>query len=112
MIDFNLCCDGPGGCPPRHQLADPRPGDRAQRLGQPQDVGGRQRQQHEQGLGRHVAARVAEDFGDHLLESSIPRTTRLSEMALRGKPAVIYDRRSVGSRAYFDLARSHPAAPR
>jgi chromosome partitioning protein len=55
-------------------------------------------------MGQHVAARVAEDFGDHLLESSIPRTTRLSEMALRGKPAVIYDRRSKGSRAYFDLA--------
>lgn len=55
-------------------------------------------------LGRHVAARVAEDFGDQLLDTGIPRTTRLAEMALRGKPAVIYDRRSPGSRAYFDLA--------
>ncbi|MFO7608148.1 MAG: ParA family protein [Candidatus Krumholzibacteriia bacterium] len=55
-------------------------------------------------LGRHVAARVAEDFGDLLLDVGIPRTTRLAEMALRGKPAVIYDRRSPGSRAYFDLA--------
>ncbi len=55
-------------------------------------------------MGRHVAARLAEDFGEELFDTGIPRTTRLSEMALRGKPAVIYDRRSPGSRAYFDLA--------
>ena len=55
-------------------------------------------------MGRHVAGRVAEDFGDVLFDVDIPRTTRLSEMALRGKPAVIYDRRSPGSMAYFDLA--------
>jgi chromosome partitioning protein len=55
-------------------------------------------------MGRHVAARVAEEFGPVLLETSVPRTTRLSEMALRGKPSVIYDRRSAGSRAYFNLA--------
>lgn len=55
-------------------------------------------------MGRHVAARVAEEFGPVLLETAVPRTTRLSEMALRGKPSVIYDRRSNGSRAYFNLA--------
>lgn len=55
-------------------------------------------------MGRHVAAKVAEDFGDLVFDQSIPRTTRLSEMAVLGKPAVIYDRRSPGSRAYFDLA--------
>lgn len=55
-------------------------------------------------MGRHVAARVSDEFGDVLFSSGIPRNTRLSEMALRGKPAVIYDRRSAGSRAYFDLA--------
>ncbi len=55
-------------------------------------------------IGRHVASRVADDFGDLLLDIEVPRTTRLAEMALRGKPAVIYDRRSPGSRAYFDLA--------
>ena len=55
-------------------------------------------------MGRHVASRVSEDFGDVLFTTSVPRTTRLSEMALRGKPAVIYDRRSPGSRAYFNLA--------
>lgn len=55
-------------------------------------------------MGRHVAARVAEEFGPVLLDTVVPRTTRLSEMALRGKPSVIYDRRSAGSRAYFNLA--------
>ena len=55
-------------------------------------------------MGQHVAARVEEDFGPLMFSCSIPRTTRLSEMSLRGKPAVIYDRRSKGSRAYFDLA--------
>ena len=61
-------------------------------------------------MGRHVAARVDEDFGDVLFDTAVPRTTRLSEMALRGKPAVIYDRRSAGSRAYFDLADELVAA--
>lgn len=55
-------------------------------------------------VGRHVAARVDEEYGDVLFEARVPRTTRLAEMALKGKPAVIYDRRSPGSRAYFDLA--------
>ncbi len=55
-------------------------------------------------MGRHVAGRVSEDFGELVFSAAIPRTVRLSEMALRGKPSVIYDRRSAGSRAYFDLA--------
>lgn len=55
-------------------------------------------------MGQRVAARVDEDFGDLLFDAGIPRTVRLSEMAVKGKPAVIYDRRSPGSRAYFDLA--------
>ncbi len=54
-------------------------------------------------MGRHVAARVAEEYGLDLFACAVPRTARLAEMALRGKPAVIYDRRSAGSRAYFDL---------
>lgn len=55
-------------------------------------------------MGRHVADRVSEEFGPILMQTAIPRTTRLAEMALRGKPSVIYDRRSNGSRAYFNLA--------
>jgi chromosome partitioning protein len=55
-------------------------------------------------MSRHVSARVADEFGPVLFNAAVPRSTRLSEMALRGKPAVIYDRRCRGSRAYFDLA--------
>lgn len=55
-------------------------------------------------MGRHVAARLDEEFSQWLFASGIPRNTRLSEMALKAKPTVIYDRRSKGSRAYFDLA--------
>lgn len=55
-------------------------------------------------IGREVAARIRDDYGDLLFETAIPRTVRLAEMALKGQPAVIYDRRSAGSRAYFDLA--------
>ena len=55
-------------------------------------------------VGREVAARIQEDFGDLLFDTAIPRTVRLAEMAIKGRPAVIYDRRSAGSRAYFDLA--------
>lgn len=55
-------------------------------------------------MGRHVAASMTEEFGPVLFSTAVPRTTRLSEMALRGKPTVIYDRRSPGSRAYFNLA--------
>lgn len=55
-------------------------------------------------MGRHVSDQVAEDFGADLLETAVPRTTRLTEMALKGKPAVIYARTTSGSRAYFNLA--------
>lgn len=55
-------------------------------------------------MSRHVSASVADEFGPILFTAAVPRSTRLSEMALRGKPAVIYDRRCRGSRAYFDLA--------
>lgn len=54
-------------------------------------------------MSRHVAASLDTEFGTALLDHSVPRTTRLAEMALHGRPTVIYDRRSLGSRAYFDL---------
>ena len=55
-------------------------------------------------MSRHVGETVKEAFGSDLLDTAVPRTTRLTEMALCGKPTVIHDRRSAGSRAYFDLA--------
>jgi chromosome partitioning protein len=58
---------------------------------------------HRTRMSRQVAARLDEDYGDRLLDNSIPRNTRLTEMALQGKPTVIYDRMSSGSRAYFNI---------
>lgn len=55
-------------------------------------------------LTRHVIESMEDEYGDLLLRTMIPRTTRLAEMALQGRPTVIYDRLSAGSRAYFDLA--------
>lgn len=55
-------------------------------------------------MGRHVIDKVNETYSEHLFKNVIPRTVRLTEMALRGKPAVIFDRKSPGSRAYFRLA--------
>ncbi|MFH1843739.1 MAG: ParA family protein [bacterium] len=54
-------------------------------------------------MSKHVLSKLSEDHADVLFDTAVPRTTRLTEMALRGKPAVIYDRKSPGSRAYFDL---------
>jgi len=55
-------------------------------------------------MGRHVSDKVNKTYGENLFKNVIPRTVRLTEMALRGKPAVIFDRKSPGSRAYFKLA--------
>ncbi len=79
-------------------------------------------------VSRQVVEKVSAEYGLDLYAAAVPRTTRLAEMAMRGKPAVIYDRRSAGSRAYFDLMdqvlarrlatraapaeRAAPAAPR
>lgn len=58
---------------------------------------------HRTRMSRRVAALLGDEYGDSLLETTIPRNTRLSEMAVDGRPTVIFDRRSSGSRAYFDL---------
>ncbi|MDO9694122.1 MAG: ParA family protein [Candidatus Latescibacteria bacterium] len=58
---------------------------------------------HRTRMSRRVATLLGEEYGDRLLETTIPRNTRLSEMAVDGRPTVIFDRRSSGSRAYFDL---------
>ncbi|MBU0742611.1 ParA family protein [bacterium] len=58
---------------------------------------------HRTRMSRQVATRLDTDYDGHLFDCSIPRNTRLTEMALHGKPTVIHDRLSSGSRAYFDL---------
>jgi chromosome partitioning protein len=55
-------------------------------------------------LATMVADDVREYFGDVVYKTMIPRNVRISEAPSHGKPALIYDVRCAGSRAYIDLA--------
>ncbi|MCP1336509.1 ParA family protein [Futiania mangrovi] len=55
-------------------------------------------------LSGQVAADVKSFLGDKVYETIIPRNVRISEAPSHGKPALIYDHRCVGSRAYMSLA--------
>lgn len=48
---------------------------------------------------------VREYFGDLVYESVIPRNVRMSEAPSHGKPALIYDMKCAGSKAYIGLAK-------
>ena len=56
-------------------------------------------------LSGQVAADVRSHFGDKVYDSVIPRNVRVSEAPSFGKPALIYDLKCAGSRAYMALAR-------
>ena len=51
-----------------------------------------------------VAAEVKKYFRNKVYNVVIPRNVRLSEAPSHGKPAVVYDRASKGSKAYVELA--------
>ena len=51
-----------------------------------------------------VAAEVKKYFKNKVYNVVIPRNVRLSEAPSHGKPAVVYDRASKGSKAYVELA--------
>jgi len=55
-------------------------------------------------LSQQVRTNLQEFFGEKLFTTVIPRNIRLAEAPSHGKPAVIYDPRSRGAEAYFDLA--------
>jgi chromosome partitioning protein len=55
-------------------------------------------------LSQQVRANLQEFFADKLFSTTIPRNIRLAEAPSHGKPAVVYDPRSRGAEAYFDLA--------
>ncbi len=55
-------------------------------------------------LSQQVVADVKEYFSDRVFRTIIPRNVRLSEAPSFGKPISIYDRSSVGSAAYENLA--------
>jgi chromosome partitioning protein len=56
-------------------------------------------------LSEQVAADVREYMGDKVYATVIPRNVTVSEAPSFGKPALLYDHRCSGSRAYIDLAR-------
>lgn len=57
----------------------------------------------------NLSSQVVEEVRKHLkgkvYKTVIPRTVRLSEAPSHGKPIALYDPRSRGARAYFELAR-------
>ncbi len=56
-------------------------------------------------LAVQVEADVRDYLGEKVFKTVIPRNVRVSEAPSFGKPALLYDHRCTGSRAYIDLAR-------
>lgn len=55
-------------------------------------------------LSDQVAADVRSYFGDKVYKTVIPRNVRLSEAPSYGLPAIVYDMKCPGARAYINLA--------
>ena len=53
---------------------------------------------------REVTETLREYFRDRLYQTVIPRNVRLAEAPSHGKPVALYDGRSRGTEAYFELA--------
>jgi chromosome partitioning protein len=56
-------------------------------------------------LSQQVSDNLKAYFGDKLFHTTIPRNVRLAEAPSHGKPVALYDPRSRGAEAYYDLAR-------
>jgi len=56
-------------------------------------------------LCRQVAADAREYFGDTVLRTVIPRNVRLAEAPSFGKPVLLYDVQSVGSKSYLSAGQ-------
>ena len=55
-------------------------------------------------LAQQVTETLREYFQDRLYKTVIPRNVRLAEAPSHGKPVALYDARSRGTEAYFELA--------
>lgn len=55
-------------------------------------------------LAQQVTETLREHFRDRLFTTVIPRNVRLAEAPSHGKPVALYDPRSRGTEAYFELA--------
>jgi chromosome partitioning protein len=60
-------------------------------------------------LAQQVTETLREYFRESLYRTVIPRNIRLAEAPSHGKPVVLYDPRSRGTEAYFDLATEYLA---
>ncbi|HHW12199.1 MAG TPA: ParA family protein [Firmicutes bacterium] len=60
---------------------------------------------HRTNLSQQVAEEVRNYFQDRVYNSVIPRNIRLSEAPSHGLPINLYDNRSKGAEAYFELAK-------
>ena len=56
-------------------------------------------------LHKQVADEIVKYFGDKVFKTVIPRNIKLSECPSFGRPIILYDIESKGSRAYFSLAK-------
>jgi chromosome partitioning protein len=68
-------------------------------------------------LAQQVTLTLREYFRERLYATVIPRNVRLAEAPSHGKPVALYDSRSRGAEAYFELAgeflaRNHMESPR
>jgi chromosome partitioning protein len=68
-------------------------------------------------LAQQVTETLREYFGERLFRTVIPRNVRLAEAPSHGRPVALYDARSRGTEAYFELAgeflaRNHMESPR
>ena len=58
-------------------------------------------------LAQQVTETLREFFKDRLFRTVIPRNIRLAEAPSHGKPVALYDPRSRGTEAYFELAAEY-----
>ena len=63
-------------------------------------------------LAQQVSDTLREYFKDRLFNTVIPRNVRLAEAPSHGKPVALYDPRSRGAEAYFELAGEYLARNR
>ncbi len=58
-------------------------------------------------LSEQVAREVRDNYEGRVFNTVIPRNVRLSESPSFGKPALLYDAKSVGSQCYLDFAKEY-----
>lgn len=58
----------------------------------------------EQSLAKKISLNLKQNFGPLIFTTIIPYTSRISEAPSLGRPVILYDKSSIGSKAYLSLA--------